>query len=304
MDSVDRKLMDLLAINCRMSLQDLSEKTGISANEVKRRIDSLVESDIIHNFTTVFSPIMTDEDLSIAILEFNLVPNEKEVLEALSRNPSVWKVHRALDDKYVAFGVVYSDDELARLGMTYRSLRGVGRVDIFTSFMRYWGGEIQLTGAHKKVLKCLATDARMSVADIAKKTRLETSMVIQTIDHLRESEAVLFSINATDYLKDSRIEILAKVHWNVGKTNQEQVSSWLQTTFPTIYLREFVSVVEPTLFFNFTVNHVREVDIVKKQVIEAGLISVFEPLILFPATVLSDPRVRKTDEVLTETGFS
>jgi hypothetical protein len=247
---------------------------------------------------------MTDEELSIAILEFNRVPNEKEVLRALSKDLSVWKVHRALDDKYVVFGLVYSDDELARLGMTYRSLKGVGRVDIFSRFIRYWGGQIKLTGIHKKVLRCLVADARMSVADIARKTGLETSTIIETIDHLRKSEAVLFSINATDYLKESRIEILAKVQWNVGKINQEQVSDWLQTRFSNIYLREYVSVVEPTMFFNFTVNHVQEVEVVKRKVDESRIVSIFEPLILFPATVLSDPRGRKAEEVLTETGFS
>jgi len=296
--------MDLLAINCRSSLQELSKKTGVSANEVMKRIDALVESDIIHSFTTVLSPMMTDEELSIAILEFNLVPNENEVLQALSQNRSVWRVHRALEDKYVVFGIVYNDDELAALGTTYRSLKGVGIVDIFTSFKRYWGGKIELTATHKNVLRCLAEDARMSVADIARTTGLESYDVIYTINHLRESEAVLFSINASDYLKDSRIEILAKIQWNVGTTSQEQISNLLQTTFPDIYLREYVSVVEPTLFFNFTVNHVQEVSVVTKKAMDSGLISSFTPLILFPETILADPRERRLDDMLTETGFS
>ncbi|MFW9980457.1 MAG: AsnC family protein, partial [Candidatus Thorarchaeota archaeon] len=30
MDSIDHKIVDLLAINCRMSLQELSSKTGVS----------------------------------------------------------------------------------------------------------------------------------------------------------------------------------------------------------------------------------------------------------------------------------
>ncbi|MGY5865323.1 MAG: AsnC family transcriptional regulator [Candidatus Thorarchaeota archaeon] len=304
MDSVDRKLMDLLAINCRKSLQDLSQKTGVSANEVKKRIDKLLKLDIIHNFTTILSPLMTDENLSIAILEFDLVPSEKDILRVLSGNTSVWRVHRALEDKYVVFSVVYSDDELTESAMTFRRLKGIGRVDIYSRFMRHWGGNVELTHVHKKILRCLVKDARMSVADIARKTGLETSVVLKSINHLRESESVLFSIKATDYLKESRIEILARVQWNVGKTSQEQVSNWLETSFPTVYLREYVSVIEPTLFFNFTVNHVQEVQVVMKKAMESGIISTFTPLILFPGSVLSDPRARRLDEILTETGFS
>jgi len=304
MDSVDRKLVDLLAINSRGGLQDLSRKIGVSANEVKKRIESLVKSDVIHDFVTILSPLMTNEELSIAVLDFNLVHDENDLLRALSDCPSVWRVHRALEDKYVVFSVVYSDDELASLAMTYRGLRGIGRVDIFSRFMRYWGGKIDLTDVHKKILRCLIKDTRVSVADIARKTGLESNVVIDSIDYMRESESVLFTINATDYLKESRIEILAKVQWNVGKTSQEQVSNWLQTSFPTVYLREYVSVIEPTLFFNFTVNHVQEVDVVMKRTKESGIISTFTPLILFPGSVLSDPRARRLDEILTETGFS
>ncbi|MHA2027044.1 MAG: AsnC family transcriptional regulator [Candidatus Thorarchaeota archaeon] len=304
MDTIDRKLVDLLAINCRRGLQDLSRKTGVSANEVKKRIESLVKSDVIHDFVTILSPLMTNELLSIAVLEFDLVHNEKDLLRALSDCSSVWRVHRALEDKYVVFSVVYSDDELASLAMTYRGLKGIGRVDIFSRFMRYWGGKIDLTADHKKILRWLVKDARMSVADIARKTGLESNVVSDSIDFMRESESVLFTINATDYLKESRIEVLAKVQWNVGKTSQEQVSNWLQSSFPTVYLREYVSVIEPTLFFNFSVNHVQEVAAVMKKTEESGIISIFTPLILFPASVFSDPRERRLDEILTETGFS
>jgi DNA-binding Lrp family transcriptional regulator len=304
MDSVDQNLMDLLAINCRRSLQDLAENTGISANEVMKRIDSLLKSGVIHNFTTLLSPLITNEELTIAILDFDLVPNEKGLLKSLSSSPSVWRVHRALEDKFVIFSIIYGDDELAKLGLTFRGLKGIGRVDIFTRFMRYWGGKIDLTDVHKKILRCLVKDTRMSVADIARKTGLESNAVIHSIDHMRESESVRFTINAADYLKESRIEVLAKIQWNVGKTSQEQVSKWLKASFPLVYIREYVSVVEPTLFFNFTVNHVQEVQIVEEKARESGLISTFTPLILFPETVLSDPRDQRLEDLLTETGFT
>ena len=186
----------------------------------------------------------------------------------------------------------------------FRSLSGIGYVEMYSRFSRNWGGKLELTIIDKHILRCLIKDARMSVTDIAKKTGLETNAVIESINLMRESETVLFTINASDYMKESKIEVLAKIQWNVGKTSQERVTKWLQDSFSNVYLREYVSVTEPTLFFNFTVNHVQEVEIVKKKTSESGLVSEITPLILFPGTVFADPRVRKLDELLTETGFS
>ncbi|MFW9794502.1 MAG: AsnC family transcriptional regulator [Candidatus Thorarchaeota archaeon] len=303
MDSIDRIIVDYLAINCRISLQELSRKTGVSAYDIKKRIDALLMSDMIHNFTTLLSPQLTNEELSIAILDFDKLPKEKDIIESLAKNPSVWKVHRALEDKYVVFSFYFDQNELANLALMFRKLPGIGYVELYSRFSKYWGGKIDLTQVDKQVLRCLVKDARMSVGDIAKSTGLETSAIIESINLMRESEAVLFTIDAADYMKESKIEVIAKVQWNVGKTSQEHVTKWLQDTFSDAYLREYVSVAEPTLFFDFTVNHVQEVELVKRKAMESGLVSKVTPLILFPGTVFTDPRIRKLDEVLTETGF-
>jgi DNA-binding Lrp family transcriptional regulator len=304
MDSIDQKIIDSLAINCRISLQELSKRTGVSSNEVKKRIDVLQNTDVIHNFTMLLSPLKTNEELSISLLDFDVVPEEKDILKVLASNPSVWKFHRALEDKYVIFSFYFDQDELSKLALMLRSLPGIGYVEMYSRFSRYWGGKLELTDVHMQILRCLISDTRMSVAEIAAMTGLETNTVIDSINLMRESETVLFTINASDYLKESKIEVLAKVQWNVGKTNQERVTKWLQDSFSNIYLREYVSVAEPTLFFNFIVNHVQEVELVLRKTNESELISKITSLILFPGTVIADPRVRKLDEVLTETGFS
>ncbi|MFW9871152.1 MAG: AsnC family transcriptional regulator, partial [Candidatus Thorarchaeota archaeon] len=271
MDSIDHKLVDLLAINCRMSLQQLSKKTGVSAHEVNRRIEALLKTGLIRSFKVLLSPLLTNEELSIAILEFDRVPKEKDLLIALEKNQSVWRVHRSLEDKYVIFSVYFDQDELMDLSLTLRKLPGVGHVDLYYHFIRHWGGKIELSDIHKQILRCLAKDARMSIVDIARITGLASKTVIDSINQLRESETVLFTINASDYMKESKIEVLARVQWHVGKTSQEHVSKWLEDSFSSIYLREFVSATEPNLFFNFVVNHVQEVALVKNRSIESGI---------------------------------
>ncbi len=304
MDSVDRIILERLKTNCRISLQELATKTRVSANEVRKRIDILLTSGVIRNFTTLLCPQMTNEEQVIAILDFETMPDEKLILKALTNSQSVWKVNRSLEDKYVVVGIYFDRKELTDLTLLLRSLEGIREVEMHSRFLRYWGGKVDLTEKHRQILRCLLVDARMSVADIAKQTGLPSNTVNQTIKEMRESEAVLFTTNTSDYMMESKTEVLAKIQWNVGKTSHEHVLKWLQDEFPSAYLREFVSVTEPTLFFKFTVNHVQEVEFVRQKANESGLISIIDSLILFSGTLFPDPRQRRLSELLTETGFS
>ncbi len=303
METVDRIILERLKINCRTSLQDFSRITGISANEVKKRIDSLVTKGIIKAFIVVPSPLITDENTVISILEFNSEPQEKKLFQDLMSNPSIEKVSRLLDGRYIMFGTYFSPSELSGLTLLLRNLDGIKQVEMYSKFLRYWGGKVTLTNAHKEILRCLVQDPRMTVGEIAKETSLQSDTIKKAIDEMRESEAFLFTIDTPD-IKEGSIEVLAKVQWNVGRTSHEHVLGWLQQKYAISYLGEYVSAVDPTLFFNFSVNHVQEVEIIVQKARESGLITTIEPLILFPGIQYHNPRQRRLLDLLMETGFS
>ncbi|MHA2056463.1 MAG: winged helix-turn-helix transcriptional regulator [Candidatus Thorarchaeota archaeon] len=304
MDPVDRIILEKLKINCRTSLQDLSRMTSISANAVKKRINNLESSGVIDNFKVFLSPLMTGEDSVIVILEFETNQLEKKLLKYLSKNQSISKVSRLLDGKYIVFGIYFDAEELSSLTIHLRKLPGIRNVEMHSRFLHYWGGKIDLTGSHRDILRCLIEDPRIPISDIAKETGLPSNAIKEIIDQMRESEAVLFTVNTSDDTNEGSMEVLSKVQWNVGKTSKEHVLGWLQENFASSYLGEYVSATEPTLFFNFTVKHVHEVEIVVKKAKESGLVTTMEPLILFPGTNFPDPRLRRASQLLEETGFS
>ncbi|OLS29841.1 MAG: HTH-type transcriptional regulator LrpA [Candidatus Thorarchaeota archaeon AB_25] len=304
MDPIDRLIIERLKINCRTSLQNLSKISGFSANAVRKRIDSLEASGVIHSYTVWLSPLMTNEDSVIAILEFETDQLEKKLIKNLSSNPSVSKVSRLLDGRYIVFGVCFDSEELSSLTMHLRTLPGISNVEMYSRFLHYWGGKIDFTSSHRDILRCLIRDPRMPISDVAKETGLPSNEIKEIITQMRESEAVLFTINTSDVTNEESMEVLVKVQWNVGKTSNEHVLGWFQEKFASSYLGEYVSATEPTLFFNFLVNHVQEVEIVVQKTKESGLVSTIEPLILFPGTSFPDPRLRRANQLLEETGFS
>ena len=304
MDTTDQIILERLKINCRTSLQDFSRITGISANEVKKRIDSLVASGIIKRFKVVFSPLMTNEDTVIVILEFENEPHEKILLNNLSNNSSVHKVSRLLDGRYIVFGVYFEQEELSALTTHLRKLPSIRNIEMHFRFLHYWGGRINLSGAHREILRCLLVNPRMPVSDVARETGLESDNVKYLIEKMTASEAVLFTIDTSEDMEEKSTEVLAKVQWNVGKTSKEQVITWLQEQFGSLRLGECVSATDPTLFFHFSVKHVYEVELVAKKTREFGLVTTIEPMILFPGVSFTDPRQRRAQTLLEETGFS
>ncbi|MGD9395554.1 MAG: winged helix-turn-helix transcriptional regulator [Candidatus Thorarchaeota archaeon] len=303
MDFVDRTIIERLELNCRTSLQELARSTNISANEVKKRIDSLEKSGIIENFKVILSPLITEEESVIAILEFETEQNEKKLLTILSNNQSISMVSRLLDERYIVHGIYFNQDELASLTSHLRTLPGIRNIEMYSRFLNYWGGIIDFTSSHRDILRCLLEDPRMLVSEITRETGLSSNHIKTIIDQMRESEAVLFTIDTSDDANEGSIEVMAKVHWNVGKTSKEDVLGWLQEEFAKSYLGECVSATEPTLFFNFLVKHVQEVEILIQKAKKSGLVSSIEPLILLPGTKFPDPRLRKLNELLLETGF-
>ena len=303
-DAIDQLILERLEINCRISLQELAKLSGISANAVKKRIDSLIASRIIEDFVVIFSPQMTEEDTVIAILEFRVEQNERKLLKILSRSPSVHKVSRLLDGRYIVFGVYFEHEELESLAEHLGKLPGIRNVEMHFRFLHYWGGKIDLTSSYRGILRCLLDEPRIPISEIVRKTGLESNTIKESIKHMRASEAVLFTINISDDLSERNTEVLAKVQWNVGKTSKEEVLTWLQDQFGTLRLDECVSATEPTLFFHFSVKHVQEIGMVTKKTKEFGLVTTIEPLIMFPGTKLPDPRQRRVRELLEETGFS
>jgi DNA-binding Lrp family transcriptional regulator len=303
-DSIDQLILNQLQVDCRTSLQDLSVLLGLSAYEVKKRIENLQSSGIIREFLVILSPLMTEENSVIAILDFNIDPDEKHLLKKLGSNPSVHKVSRVHDGRYLVFGAYFNQEELKSLTHHLCEHHGVRNVELHSRFLHYWGGKIELTNTSREILKCLVKYPRMPVSEIAKETGLQSSSIKESIDLMRESEAVLFTLDVGDALNAGSIEVFVKVQWNVGKTSKEQLLGWLESKFALQHLDDFVSATEPTLFFKFFVNHVREVEMVVQKVTESGLAVTVEPLILSPGAAFPDPRARRAHQVLEETGFS
>lgn len=116
MDITDRKLLQILHDNSRISIVELSQKVNLSRPSVKERIDKLVERGVITNFTIQVS-IQQIEQSIVFFTELSQVKTSVEkTLTLLKNNPFVNEVHIVSGDvNYLVKATVNNTTEMKDL---------------------------------------------------------------------------------------------------------------------------------------------------------------------------------------------
>jgi len=89
MDKIDKKILDLLVENGRLSYVDIGKQLSMSRVAVRERVAKLIEDNIIEQFTVVINSSKAGKEVS-AFFEIDCEPSSLvRVAEALAENPSV-----------------------------------------------------------------------------------------------------------------------------------------------------------------------------------------------------------------------
>jgi len=93
LDKTDRKLLQILHENSRISIVELSQKINLSRPSVKERINKLVEQGIIKNFTIQLSMEHIKQTITFFTELSNVTLPVGKVLALLKGSPYVNEVH-------------------------------------------------------------------------------------------------------------------------------------------------------------------------------------------------------------------
>ena len=94
LDGLDRKIVQLLIENARISYSDIGEKIGISRVAVKARIQALEQKGVIEEYTTVINPQKISGAVS-CYFEIETTPDcLSKVTEILNRHDTVTQIYR------------------------------------------------------------------------------------------------------------------------------------------------------------------------------------------------------------------
>ena len=113
LDGLDRKIVQLLIENARISYSDIGEKIGISRVAVKARIQALEQKGVIEEYTTVINPQKISGAVS-CYFEIETTPDcLSKVTEILNQHDTVTQIYRVTGkDKLHVHAVAASGEEM------------------------------------------------------------------------------------------------------------------------------------------------------------------------------------------------
>ncbi len=84
LDQFDRKILDILAVDGRISVTELARRIGLSKSPTQARLKRLEEQGIIQGYTALFDPIRLGRD-HVAFVEVKLSDTREAALAAFNR---------------------------------------------------------------------------------------------------------------------------------------------------------------------------------------------------------------------------
>ena len=307
LDTVDRDIILELFKNCRISYEDLGQKTGLTSSSVWRRVSLLLESGVIERFVTQLSAEVVKSDPVITFVSTNGEENENELVEAIFKHPMVVSISPVINRFCLVISEIVEEDDLESQRKHITSIDGVSSVEMHIadtdpSWDLKFGIMDKFTQAQMKVLRCLTKEARMSLTDLASCTGFTHKKVNMLMGEIIESGGIWFTLRGNLNAGDD-LSILLKIRFDGKELTVDELRSWLSQEFPDAYWWTYISLSEQVIFTTFVFKHINEIAHISKKVQEhIGVIST-EPFFDLPARKRPRLRTRRLEEMLTKAGF-
>jgi len=258
LDIIDKGILIDLAQNCRASYEGLARKYGITATAIKKRITSLEVDGVITGFFVELSLAMIDAELVLTLVRTDDSYNDDEFTEASRENPSIYAILPLSTGDIVVLAESVRLEGLSELGTFIRSLKGIKSAEVHPLLVER-GRKAELTPIQLRVLASLVEDARMTVPEIARKTGLNARRTRRILKELTEGESIRFTITRNMNVGES-MAILTQISWNPSELDRNELDRILREMYPLEYWFALASAIEPTVFGQFVVEHIKDVE--------------------------------------------
>ncbi|UJL45427.1 Lrp/AsnC family transcriptional regulator [Virgibacillus sp. NKC19-16] len=138
-DDIDKRLLEILAEDGRISYVELAEKVGLSRVAVKDRIQSLKDEGVIEKFTVVINSEKAGKKVS-AFFEVDVEPKQlQQVAQNLADNPSVASIYQMTGPSTLHMHVLVEDFQMLEVFINNElyAVEGITRVESSVILKRF-----------------------------------------------------------------------------------------------------------------------------------------------------------------------
>ncbi len=189
MDKTDMSLILLLLQNSRLSYAELADKLNLSVNAVHKRIQQLIETDVIHKFTAKVS-IFASQAIPVYIFGTSQLTSFKDLPERIKLNGSIYWLAIG-SGKFLYIGAYIRNlSELEPLisfikkeAVLPEPTVGIMQPDQMPP-KRLKLSELTLCDLDYQIISSLKDDARKAIADVANELGVSSKTVRRRLNRM------------------------------------------------------------------------------------------------------------------------
>ena len=193
MDEIDLFLLKKLSENSRLTYRELAEMIDMSLSGIYKRINTLVDNEVIQAFTARPSTIALNY-LWIFAFGTSKAKSMDAISKELGQHESINFIGIAVSKFLFISANLRNISELQEFGVYISGAAQISEPTIGIVKVPYMTTPEPLTSIDYKILKFLNRDSRKSITDIADDVGISAKTVRKRLDRMIENNLVEFSI--------------------------------------------------------------------------------------------------------------
>jgi DNA-binding Lrp family transcriptional regulator len=191
-DNIDLHIIRLLGRNSRTPYRNIASAVGITPNAAKERINKMISNGVIRSFGVLINPAIFGHEKECFLILKNIdkTIKEQDLFKKISLLGDIFAYAKQLDEAamFVLSVRAGAEDKIEILTDLLKP------ATVESIFGRYKPVTMRIHSSDLEIMKCLLSDPRMSVEDIAKETSLSTKTVARRLEKMIENHILQFTI--------------------------------------------------------------------------------------------------------------
>ena len=211
-DDIDLQIIRLLIRDSRSSYKDIASSVGISSNAAKERVHKMISNGVIQGFLVRINPVIFgyEKECILTLRHREKTIKEQDILNRVSLVGDIFVFAKQLGGAltFVLSVRAGAEDKISILTNLLKPAR------VQSMFVSYRPLTMRVHLSDLEIMKCLLSNPRMLIEDIAKESSLSSKTVKRRLDKLTENHVLHSSIstNLSSMQLVGYVEFVALIH--------------------------------------------------------------------------------------------
>jgi DNA-binding Lrp family transcriptional regulator len=199
LDERDLKIISILSKDCRESFMSIGSAVGLTSKSVKARVDRMISTGVIEKFVVKVNPVALGYGMGCMLIVREHSANTEDIVNRLNLLGDV-SVHTKCMGGISTFCLAIKEGHEDKLKLLIDSLKPASVRIMFTSKLSssssssLMNNKHELTETDLRIIKCLLSNPRMDMNDIARKTSISARTANRRLTKLKDDNVLKFFI--------------------------------------------------------------------------------------------------------------